>query len=250
MLEVNNHNQAASEKSASMTSFSPVKGKTKKRTQIHPVFNRPNKRTQTLTYKPEIHPASSIKNPPSSNQGRALRNALAINAAERDGRLPIVTSANCLQPDGQDDNGWNQGLLFLNQSNVWLQPPGYVTKLNSENYEPLEVWSKVTDPNNNLDATAERSRDGNQLVPKVVNPGSKLASAGIILDNYSPRQFSATVETLDGPLNLANSAKSAHRVHPIRTKWQTHCKNGRLNFDFPPHSISIIKFGQKEKFGS
>ena len=37
-----------------------------------------------------------------------------MNAIERDGRLPIVTSANGLQPDGQNDNGWDQGLLFLN----------------------------------------------------------------------------------------------------------------------------------------
>ena len=57
------------------------------------------------------------------DQGRALGNALAINAAERDGRLPIVTSANCLQPDGENDNGWDQGLLFLNPSQVWLAAP-------------------------------------------------------------------------------------------------------------------------------
>jgi len=36
------------------------------------------------------------------SQRRALANALAINAIERDGRLPITTSANCLQPDGQN----------------------------------------------------------------------------------------------------------------------------------------------------
>ena len=72
-------------------------------------------------------------------QKRALANALAINAVERDGRLPIVTSANCLQPDGQNDNGWDQGLLFLNPSQVWLQPPGYVTQMFSRNYLPHAV---------------------------------------------------------------------------------------------------------------
>ena len=63
------------------------------------------------------------------SQKRALANALAIQAIERDGRIPIATSANCLQPDGQNDNGWDQGLLFLNPSQVWLQPPGYVTQM-------------------------------------------------------------------------------------------------------------------------
>ena len=56
---------------------------------------------------------------------RALSNALATNEAERIGDLlPIACAANCLQPDGQNDNGWDQGLLFLNPSKVWLQPPG------------------------------------------------------------------------------------------------------------------------------
>ena len=63
------------------------------------------------------------------SQRRALANALAIQAIERDGRIPIAASANCLQPDGQNDNGWNQGLLFLSPSQVWLQPPGYVTRM-------------------------------------------------------------------------------------------------------------------------
>ena len=47
----------------------------------------------------------------------------------RDGRVPICTSANGLQPDGQNDNGWDQGLLFLNTSQVWLQPPGYAAQM-------------------------------------------------------------------------------------------------------------------------
>jgi hypothetical protein len=174
-------------------------------------------------------------------QGRALGNALAINAAERDGRLPIVTSANCLQPDGQNDNGWDQGLLFLNQSNVWLQPPGYVTQLFSEHYQPLEVWSEVTDPKHDLDVTAERSQDGSQLVLKVVNSGAKLVSASIILDQYSPRQPFAAVEELAGPLDLVNPAKSPGSIQPRRKQRATHFENGKSKYSFPPHSLTLIE---------
>ena len=67
---------------------------------------------------------------------RALANALAIQAIERDGRIAVVASANALQPDGQNDNGWNQGLLFLDPAQVWLQPPGYVTQLFARHYQP------------------------------------------------------------------------------------------------------------------
>ena len=31
----------------------------------------------------------------------------------------------------QNDNGWNQGLLFLSPSQVWAQPPYYVTQMDS-----------------------------------------------------------------------------------------------------------------------
>jgi hypothetical protein len=81
---------------------------------------------------------------------RALANAAATIWVERDGRLPVVTSANCLQPDGQNDNDWNQGLLFLNPSRVWLQPPGYVTQMISRNYQPLVVNSEIENSTNNF----------------------------------------------------------------------------------------------------
>ena len=84
-------------------------------------------------------------------QRRALANALAIHAVERDGRIPIVTSANGLQPDGQNDNGWDQGLLFLNPSRVWLQPPGYVTQMLSRNYLPQLVDCRVAPASAGLD---------------------------------------------------------------------------------------------------
>jgi hypothetical protein len=74
---------------------------------------------------------------------RALANALAIQALQRDGRIPIAASANCLQPDGQKGNGWDQGLLFLNPSQVWLQPPGYVTQMYARNYLPLCVSATI-----------------------------------------------------------------------------------------------------------
>ncbi len=104
---------------------------------------------------------------------RALANALATSVIERDGRLPIVTAANCLQPDHQNDNGWDQGLLFLNPAKVWLQPPGYVTQMFSRNYLPEVVKCEATGTKSQLDATANRSEDGTTLVLKVVNVGER-----------------------------------------------------------------------------
>src|SRR6185295_8153112 len=92
--------------------------------------------------------------------GRALGNAHAMNELERIGdRVPIVCSANCLQPDGQNDNGWDQGLLFLNPSQVWLQPPGYVTQMLARNRLPQAVPCEVTGEQAKLDVVAKRSAD-------------------------------------------------------------------------------------------
>ena len=96
------------------------------------------------------------------SQRRALANALAIQRIERDGRIPVVASANCLQPDGQNDNGWDQGLLFLNPDKTWLQPPGYVTRMISNHHQPLSL--PVESNNQALDVCAKRSEDGKTLV--------------------------------------------------------------------------------------
>jgi alpha-L-arabinofuranosidase len=176
-----------------------------------------------------------------ANQGRALGNALAINAAERDGRLPIVTSANCLQPDGENDNGWDQGLLFLNPSQVWLQPPGYVTRMYSDHYQPLEIQSSVTDPASHLDVATERSEDGSRMVLKAVNPDSQSALTEIIVRGHG-RYKSAIVNELAGNLDQRNSADSPNRICPLEKTWMPNFKHGKTAYTFAPESVTVIEF--------
>ena len=177
---------------------------------------------------------------------RALANAAALNTVERDGRLPIVTSANCLQPDGQNDNGWNQGLLFLNPSQVWLQPPGWVTKMIASHYQPLEVSALVHGDDNNLDVSAKRSEDGKALVLQVVNFAKRPLTSTIWPKGFTlPRPF-AQVEELTGPLNADNSAVAPERIKPHSFTWQPAWKNGRTHYTFPPQSFTVIEFNQGE----
>src|SRR6201999_389858 len=61
---------------------------------------------------------------------RALAHAEVLNGLSRLGiDVPIVCCANCLQCDKQNDNDWNQGLLFLNPAKTWAQPTYYVTQM-------------------------------------------------------------------------------------------------------------------------
>lgn len=177
------------------------------------------------------------------DQGRALGNALAIGAAERDGRLPIMTSANCLQPDGQNDNGWDQGLLFLNPGQVWLQPPGYVTQMLSHNYLPQEVESQVEQPGSSrLAVNARLGEDGKELVLDAINPDGKAESASVVLIGYLPNQSFATVEELGGHLNAVNSTDDPRRIRVYQRPEEFQLKDGVVKFLLPPYSVTVVHF--------
>jgi hypothetical protein len=173
---------------------------------------------------------------------RALANAAAINAIERDGRLPISTSANCLQPDGQNDNGWNQGLLFLNPSQVWLQPPGYVTRMVSSNYQPLLVQTETQGQASTLDVSAKRSENGKTLVLQVVNPTDQPLATALHLSGFVPLQPTARVETLAGDLDARNTADAPERIKTVVTEWPHAIKNGQAPYTFPARSFTVLKF--------
>jgi len=176
------------------------------------------------------------------SQKRALANALAINAIQRDGRLPITCSANCLQPDGQNDNGWDQGLLFLNPSQVWLQPPGYVTKMYSANHQPIEIRCDVSDPSGGLDVSGQVSQDGKTLVLEVVNLGGQVASAPIRIHGYLTANPTAEVAELSGFLDETNTASLPRQIHPVQKRWQPVFNNEETSYDFQPNSITVLKF--------
>jgi alpha-L-arabinofuranosidase len=175
-------------------------------------------------------------------QKRALANALAINAVERDGRVPIVTSANGLQPNGQNENGWNQGLLFLNPSQVWLQPPGCVTQMLFRNYLPQLVKCEVTGAEGKLDANAKRSDDGKTLVLQVVNSSEKALAAQIRLMGFVPSNPLAQVSELSGPLEGVNTGDKPRAIVPQQFTWKHGFKNGQMSCLFAPHSFTLVRF--------
>lgn len=175
-------------------------------------------------------------------QRRALANAGAILRVERDGRLPICTSANCLQPDGQNDNDWNQGLLFLNPAQVWLQPPGYVTRMIAENYQPLELTTEVKNAADQIEVGAQRSADGKTLVVQVVNYADQDLSATLDLHDFVPGRSTARVEELAAPLDASNPASGPVHVRPVVSDWPHQSPAGKATRVFPAHSFTVIRF--------
>lgn len=177
------------------------------------------------------------------SQKRALANAAAINAAERDGRLPIAISANCLQPDGQNDNDWDQGLLFLNPAQVWLQPPGYVTQMVSNTHQPLAVKNEVhSTSGNDLDVSATKSEDNKTLVLKVVNFEGRPVMASIKIAGFPPEKKTVLVRTLAASLDAKNTASNPKAVIPELSGWVHGLDKGDATWTFPAHSFTVIEF--------
>ncbi len=171
---------------------------------------------------------------------RALGNAVATNFIERDGRIPIVTSANGLQPDGQNDNGWDQGLLFLNPSQVWLQPPGYLTQMWSRNFLPRIVKCEAT--GRLPDVVAKGSEDGKTLVLLVVNISDEAIDSALLIEGFVPRKTFARVTTLTGPLNAVNTAAAPNQVIPRVSEWEHHFHDGKAEYQFAPRSVTVLRW--------
>jgi hypothetical protein len=173
-------------------------------------------------------------------QRRALANALAIQRFQRDGRVPVVCSANCLQPDGQNDNGWDQGLLFLNPAQVWLQPPGYVTRLFAHHYQPWAVSAQVQGAGDALNISAAVSENGKTLVLQIVNLSDREVPAQLAWLNFTPAQPTALVEELAGPLDARNTAAAPHPITPKPRLWRHATSGNPPRWVFAPHSVTVM----------
>lgn len=173
---------------------------------------------------------------------RALANAVSINELEKLGdRVRVVCSANCLQPDGQNDNGWNQGLLFLNPSSVWPQPPYFVMQMLSGSYLPLCVDAEVSGPWEGLNVTAKRSEDGSVLQLQVVNYSGSDAPVDIDLGGFQPQQPAAAIEQLTGAPDAVNTAARPSAIVPAQGELPLVPGAGTVTYTFPAHSFTILR---------
>jgi alpha-L-arabinofuranosidase len=175
-------------------------------------------------------------------QRRALSNACAINEVQRvGGRIPVACSANALQPDGQNDNGWDQGLLFLNPSRVWFQSPGHVTRMVARYDQPWLLACESQSPDDRLDATATRGEAGRPLVLKVVNTGDRPLPTRLVFRGLAPVPRMGVSETLAGPPNAVNTADQPSRLAPVRAVWSPELSDGSTLYTFPAHSFTVLR---------
>jgi alpha-L-arabinofuranosidase len=167
---------------------------------------------------------------------RAVAHGETVNGLMRMGdRVRIVCAANALQPDGQNDNGWDQGLLFLDPTHVWAQPPLSVTEMITRNFRPQVLSADVSSPGDVLDATALADDGGVTL--QVANVGDARVRTSIELPGA---MGDVVVTRLSGPLDDANTAEDPERVVPwSRT---VRAEAGRVELTFDAHSFTVLRF--------
>ena len=171
---------------------------------------------------------------------RGLGHAHAINEIQRlEHEMPILCSANCLQPDGNNDNGWDQGLLFLDQCKVWGQSSYYVTQMISESYQPYCIESYVDSYMNSLDVTACINKDGKQLSLRVVNLDRWDIETKIDFMSYQPSGRAEIVQ-IKGKLNDRNTAENSDNIVPVKSALAIENGSEALSYTFPAHSYTII----------
>jgi len=171
----------------------------------------------------------------SHDQFRALANAQTILAVERDGRLPFLSSANCLQIDHQNDNDWDQGLLFLNSTRTWLQPPGHVWQMVSQNYQPHLLRCTVNGQAESLEAVATASEDRKSIVLQIVNISHSPITAQIRFDGMA--LGNGIAQTLAADDAAVNTADTPDTIIPT-----TLPASSDNTFAFPPRSFSIVRW--------
>ncbi len=174
---------------------------------------------------------------------RALGNAAALNMLERLGtRLPVICSANCLQPHRQNDNGWDQGLLFLDPARVWPQPPYFVHQMRARAFLPRGVAVEIRGCARALNAAAKTSGGGDALALQVVNLADTAVRARLVLEGFTPAAPTARVTELAGGLDDTNAPGEDPRVAPKERAWTHEAADGCADYMFPPHSFTIIRF--------
>jgi Ricin-type beta-trefoil lectin domain-like/Alpha-L-arabinofuranosidase 1 domain/Alpha-L-arabinofuranosidase C-terminal domain len=174
---------------------------------------------------------------------RALGNALAIGMMQRLGNeIQMVASANALQPDEQNDNGWDQGLLFFNPRQTWRQPAYYVTQMKANNYMPFAIHASVSGRESfTFDVTAMKSADGTTIALHVVNTLDVARTYAINLIGFEPVMPTAHVTTLAGPLYGRNTSANPNAIVPSEADVPYLRVGNSMTFTFAPSSFTIVK---------
>jgi hypothetical protein len=163
---------------------------------------------------------------------RGLADAAFHNVTEQNAEfVDLVTYCGMVEADGTAaDNGWDQGRIFFNNHQVWLQPHAWTIRMAREQYQPLAVETTTTCPKMTfkdpipygvpvidvLVASAARSEKGDVLALKVVNFAPFALTTKVNIAGMAQLAPVAKTVLLTGEdLKLENTAEQPHRIAPV-----------------------------------
>jgi alpha-L-arabinofuranosidase len=175
---------------------------------------------------------------------RGLAHARTVNRLQRFGdKVPIVCMANCLQPDGQNDNGWDQGMVFLSPSRVWGQSSAYVSHMMSNNNYSGVVAADSKSPGDALDVTARLRDDAKAVLLQVVNSENRPIATRLDLGGILVPGRKVRIIQISGHLQDENTESDPHRIIPHERDWLPEADGkGITHFTFPAQSLSVLRF--------
>ncbi len=174
----------------------------------------------------------------SHDLARALANAYAITALQQRPYVDVVSSANAFQVDGQNDNGWDQGLIFMNQAKVWTQPPYDVHRMIAAAQRASVLRTEVSGGDPLVAATGFGDASGLSL--DVVNPTDRAIAYDL---DFGARGANAAVAVARlGPdrSNAANTAANPANIVP-EASGLTLDGAGRAHVVLPPRSFTTLR---------
>jgi alpha-L-arabinofuranosidase len=169
---------------------------------------------------------------------RAIGHATTLNAVRRHGDFVLADcAANCLQPLGQNDNGWDQGQIFFTPNQVWGMPPYYAQRILSEDHLPLRIAATTE---GGLDVVAAKSEDGKTMVLTVVNVADHPIATSISLGPFRARLVHA--KTVHGSPSESNSSTHPKDVSP--QELQVKLLPDSADLTLPALSLTSVRFSR------
>ncbi len=187
---------------------------------------------------------------------RALTDSAIMNVAEANSDfVRTVDICSALEADGAVDNGWDQGLIFFNNSSVWLQPPAQAFATRLRYLETNLVYSSIVCSNqinvpassganysaNSLSMSATVDDSGSVMALKLVNLDSLPCRTTLNIGGVAsvlPMAFATTMTS--GALTDVNTAAQPNHVLPV--DWVI--TNASTNFvlTVPAYSFTAVAF--------
>ena len=220
---------------------------------LHPYFNKPEEALKARgivrrfletirRWNPKTTMRAAVfeENGPRHDMSRALCHALMLEEVRAAGK-DVLTScpANAFQVWKQNDNGWDQGNVFMTPDKVWLAPCAWAQRMASDGHRELLVASSCDDKDVHVSAT--RDRAGESPVLHFVNLSGEKKSLSLAFADGKVRRVAKAVMLSGGSLEADNGPDAPERVAP-RDETAALAKSLELK----PYSYTVITLGRDE----